>query len=582
VSEPVLPELPELPESLTVTYPTETSVLKISAYEQSESLEVARQLLKEVVYARNPQQHRISEAYPWKGFKLWWMYYEWIFVKYALVYSKYTTLFHALQTAKSIEIRVQQESLATLIEWYAYSLQIPTTRISQASRLGFLKQMLPALLKLVLSLLCLPALIWKAPRYGIFSSDFFSPQGKFDFRNKNIYQEWEARKSCFFECIRTLHPPRTMLSQFFKRARPVLYLEAVYTLLESLDQLVETRFPSWKRYGVLPFPALIALSVQRRSFWFVKAEILFLKQILTLISCRSMMIASLSPRTLRLMIACKLSDIKVVGIMHGVSMRSYVISEFMEEKSEDDYRMSNDIYGVWSEGWIDYFNRYSKVLNKNLLQVSGFLRYESPQSVDIHKHKDKRHPTKLNVLWVSEPLLDLKEALPYLEILVESEDISVIFKVRPNRDIIQEQLEAQRPDLLKKLRVLDCPIDEAFGIVDVVVGSNSTGVLDGLRYDKPIITFKTRKWGDYFDIVEYHQLEDIYAQDPQEFLRFVRQAPQRPQSVWRPLKHFFFDAQERNGGVWIVDQMQNFASQKRLPAHKRVRQTQEVLRKKGL
>ncbi|MEK7482917.1 MAG: hypothetical protein AABZ60_01155 [Planctomycetota bacterium] len=538
--------------------------LILSDFEQSESLEIANNLLRKIATSLDSRQQRISDLYSWKGFKLWWIYYEWIFVKYGLVYSKYQTLFQAFDDASSVQGYVAQESLRKLLEYEAYARNIPIAlKGAPPSIKVFLKQCLPACLKFGMTLLCLPFLLLLRPKLALFTSDFFSPQGSFDFRKKNIYHAFEERNLAFLECIRTLHSPQKLWSQFLKRKRPVIYLDAVLNILESFDQGMERFFPAWKQQGRLPFESLIALSVVRRRYWFNKGEILFLQILLTKIGVRSMMIASLSPRTLHLMIACKRASIKVVGIMHGVSMRTYVISEFMEAMESDYYALSNDVYGVWSEGWIDYFNRYSKVLNKKLLHVSGFLRYEPTQKIHSAKYQSFRHAEAINVLWVSEPLLEFKEAEPYLEALLKQNDFHVLFKVRPNRDIILETLRKQRPDLLEKMVVLDCPIDEAIVVSDVVVGSNSTGVLDGLRYDKPMITFKSRKWGDYFDIVDYHRLPHIYSESIEQLIEHIRNAKQIPAKHIQQLKHFFFDIHERDGGKWIVDRMQEFAQNPR-------------------
>lgn len=537
--------------------------LLIADFEQNESLAVANEFLKKVSTSRDICGRRISDKANWKGFKLWWIYYEWIFVKYGLVYSQYETLFSALDSAEELEISVQNESLRKLIQYYAYASGIKITKITKTPWLkNAIKQTVPALLKLFMSILCLPFLIWKHPKYALFTSDYFSPHGKFDFRKKNIYQEFSARQLRYVEFIRTLHPPSTLLRQFFKRRRPVLYLEAMLTIFSFLDDLAEFFQPAWKQNGKLPFETLVALSVVKRRFWRNKGEILFLKIMLQLLGVRTMMIASLSPRTLHLMVACKLTNVKVVGIMHGVSMRSYVISEFMENLESDYDQMSNDVYGVWSEGWIDYFNTYSKVLKKDRLQVSGFLRFEPLQKIDTQKYASFRKAHQLNVLWVSEPLLDFNEAEPYLEALLNDPTLHIIFKVRPNRDIVLETLREKRNDLLEKMTVMDCPIDEAIVISDVVVGSNSTGVLDALRYDKPIVTFKTRKWGDYFDLVSYHQIPNIYSENEEDFLNNIHRAHEIPKASLQKLKYFFFDIQERDGGKWIVDRMQEYANNK--------------------
>ena len=85
-------------------------------------------------------------------------------------------------------------------------------------------------------------------------------------------------------------------------------------------------------------------------------------------------------------------DIETIGIMHGLSQKEYAVQEFMESYCEDK-KIGCDIYGVWSNHYLEYFKKYCKVMNPQDIYYSGLLRpiknFDVTSFKKISRRKDK-------------------------------------------------------------------------------------------------------------------------------------------------------------------------------------------------
>jgi hypothetical protein len=98
---------------------------------------------------------------------------------------------------------------------------------------------------------------------------------------------------------------------------------------------------------------------------------------------------------------------------------------------------------------------------------------------------------------------------------------------------------------------------EAFAQSDVVVGSHSTGVIEALMSLKPPIFFSTAKWGDYFEVKQFNSIYHIFANTPEELVNYARESKNISKNSLRDLQNMYFGDPYRNGGKWVVDQLES-------------------------
>jgi hypothetical protein len=166
---------------------------------------------------------------------------------------------------------------------------------------------------------------------------------------------------------------------------------------------------------------------------------------------------------------------------------------------------------------------------------------------------------RIKVLFISEQLAVPEEVVPYLaELLEDKHGIDLYIKFRPYRDGFEMWLEEHRPELLSRIgteRIFRGDMKTAITTCDFVVGTHSTAVLEGLLYDRPFACFETKKWGDCFDLDNYHTEYTFYAKTPHELMESVRKSQSIPTDVLLTLQDRFFGDPYMNGSTWVVDQM---------------------------
>ncbi|PIP55972.1 MAG: hypothetical protein COX06_00370 [Candidatus Zambryskibacteria bacterium CG22_combo_CG10-13_8_21_14_all_42_17] len=251
--------------------------------------------------------------------------------------------------------------------------------------------------------------------------------------------------------------------------------------------------------------------------------------------------------------ACKLSKIPTVGILHGVPSKNYPVYDFMPE-FDGEKTLSVDKYGVWSLWWKEYYLKNSRAYRSNQMFVSGPMR--------PLQHTDSYIvPTgqSIKVLFASEQLASPKEILPYLVELMATKDISLYYKFRPYRDGFEEWLKINRPDILKRMdtsKIMRGSMAEAIAQCDVVVGSHTGGVLEALLQLKPMIFFLTKKWGDYFELKSFELGRSFIAENPQELLTLIRKSKDISEKTLKELQFHFFGDPYMNGSKWVVNEIE--------------------------
>ncbi|MBU3940853.1 MAG: DEAD/DEAH box helicase, partial [Nanoarchaeota archaeon] len=99
---------------------------------------------------------------------------------------------------------------------------------------------------------------------------------------------------------------------------------------------------------------------------------------------------------------------------------------------------------------------------KDQLWVSGSMR---PLEKELLSKINSEKKEKPRVLFISEQLAASQEVLPYLLALLERKEFELYLKFRPYRDGFERWLKKNRPDILKKVKIL--VLDEADRMLDM-------------------------------------------------------------------------------------------------------------------
>lgn len=497
---------------------------------------------------------KISKFINYQGYELWWMNYDALFEKFCIPYTKYRNLLLYLKDFK--EVYLFQPSWPDL---FRYFLESYGSRCHILGNFSFKKIMpvpLGIFIQFVLSMAFLPWLMVSRPRLMVLTGDKFDPPNDYDFRMKFIYEEVRKRKIPFVEFIRSLESWPVIFQHAWKRKRPVFYSTAVIEILQYFTRGLKESLPSFSS----PDPEeRFLFSVAAHAVSRVRGSILSIKLfkfILQLIGVRAAYATVGTSRIFHEVLACKLQGIKTVGIMHGATYQYHDVYDFMAG-FDGEKTLSVDRYGLWSDWWKDYYAQNSSAYRKDQLFVSGPMRpLKRTESLQNQPFRDF-----LRVLYISEEAAVPEEILPYILTLLEAKDIKLYFKFRPYRDGFELWLKKNRPEvynnILETAQVLRGTIEEAINLCDVVVGSNSTAVLEGLLQLKPFIYFLTNKWGEH-PAVKAAGLNFCFAQTPQSLLEHIRRSQEISREDLKKLQEQFFGNPYQNGSKWVVEQIEDF------------------------
>jgi len=239
--------------------------------------------------------------------------------------------------------------------------------------------------------------------------------------------------------------------------------------------------------------------------------------------------------------------------MHGLQQKDYAVYEFMESYNERK-KIGCDIYGVWSNHYLGYFQRYSKILNPNEIFYSGLLR--PIRNFDSKILFNKISSKKIKVLLISEPLISVLEIIPYLQCLLKHHDIEVAIKVRPMiKDIYYEEMLIKFPEI-KNLKVFDGKIEDVGRDFDVFIGSNSTAVIEASLFGKISILLNTKKFGDYFDMESLISGHSLLIKEPENLYQNIVERVNNEDTLETVIKiRSKFFGENKDGAQWVVEQL---------------------------
>jgi len=417
----------------------------------------------------------------------------------------------------------------------------------------------------VITTLSIPLLIIKRKPVLVCVNDKLEKGKDYDFRKQFIYEEFKEKDISFVECVRSLSSAKKILAHAWRRRRPIIYSEYTRTLGRFFSFVTGGRGRARRQFGnslicheedpEKRFHMLLAtqyLMTFYDDIWAIR----IMSVILKIIGIRTALITVVTERNFDTAVACKLNHIPTVGILHGAHTQTYNVYEFMPA-FDGEKKLSVDAYGVWSEWWRDFFVAHTHAYKPEQIFVSGPMRPLQKKDTTSHE-EDRKDDGKLKVLLVSEIVAVPEEVLPYLRALLEAPNISLYIKFRSQGDVFEDWLKNKHPYVLEALegRLLKGGMQEAIAMADVVVGSQSTGVIEAVLQDKPFVFFKTKKWGDYFNMKSFDFPCHFFAENESELLIFIQESKNIPVDILRHFRDMFFGDPYKNGSKWVVEQLE--------------------------
>lgn len=523
------------------------SFQKIDDFINAGNIQEASELLRDLSFLTDSNGQRISKFIKYEGFELWWMHYNTLMYKFCLPYTQYRLLLEHLKDYSMVYL--EAPPFPGLFQYFLDSCKCKYT-ITDKFRSGI---SIGILFQVGLSALFLIWLKIRNPKLLIWTSDLFDPPRDHDFRMRFIYEELRYKKINFVEFIRSMEPSIVVLQHAWKRKRPVIYSYAVVITMRGLANFfrkstkINTRGDFW---------SLVAADSLRNvtgDIWAIRV----LQFIIEFIGIRVAIIDSANNRNFHEVLACKLLSIDVIGIQHGASPGYYLASEFMPGFDGEKY-LSVDKYGLWSDWWKQHYIKHSRAYRPEQLYVAGLMRPLLEGDITNKQvNKLDKQDNAIKVLFVSEQLTPPVEAMLYLLRLINAKNIRVYIKFRPYSDSFEEWLKKNDPGVLSKVKILRGNIHNAIAECDVAVGAYSTAVLEAALQLKPLILFRTKKWGDCFELKSFDQNHCLFAEDPEELMVCINRSGKIPKEILKKLQERFFGNPYQNGSKWVVEQAQS-------------------------
>ncbi len=548
----------ESPHLYSSKYDVVLSGEELRKFVEPGSIYEATAMVEELSRLKMPDGKHITKYFTYKGYELWWMHENSIFLYFCLPYTQYRKLLEHLATYSKITL--YNPPYKSLFIYFLQSCGCQIKIIGKAKLINFPSLPLGIFVQMLLTLLSLPVLIVKKSFILVFIGDKLEKGRDYDFRMKFVYEGLRSKNLDFVEFVRSLESWKKVLKNAFLRMRPVIYSEPVSYLGLILSfitgesnrtkkqflSFVGSYQPPWEqfKFRISTHYLLTACG----DIWSIK----IIGKILTLIKVRAAFFSAAGERNMNTFLGCKTKSIETVGIMHGVHSRYYTMYDFMTG-FRGEKQLSVDRYGLWSEWWREYYLQHSNAYRSEQLFVSGPMRPLGRLT------KDSKSPSidgPIKVLFISEQIAVPEEVITYLEALLNEVEIDTTIVFRPYRDGFRNWLDEHRPDILKhpKLTILEggSGLQQAINQNEVTVGTMSTAVLEALFQCRVPIFFETKKWGDYYNL----KGSQFFAHDTDGLIEKIKNARRVSLNDLINLQKKYFGDPHKNGSKWVVDQLE--------------------------
>jgi len=517
------------------------SDLFLEDFLQQPNIKKARELTDQIFI----ENSEFINRYVYNDYKITWSWYDNVY-QIALDFISIKSLVNAIESSNPKEIKLLgiPRKYTRILEMYFVQLDVKVPK-----EYSFYKAFQEFLFNIILLFFTIISMAYfymrKRSNLAIRTEDLIFKETKSDFRLNHLYKKCIENNIQYIEFIRNTSIKRFFIN-VYKRKRFAIYYSSITYFVNLFSR--KTNFEK----DPSSFYESILFSFHQKNIVFIKS-IPFFEKILKIIKIDNFLLISFSSRSAHLAIAAKSLKIKVIGIMHGLSQKEYVVQEFIEPYDEEK-KMGCDVYGVWSPYYLDYFKKYSKLTKSEGFQYSGLLR---PISNTLLTNAFTRISNKkIKILLITEPVVSVTEIVPYLECLLKYVDIEIGIKVRPMvKDSYLEELRSQLP-LINNLQIYDGKIEDIGKDFDIFLGSNSTAVIEASLMGKLSLLIASNKFGDYFNIDTFMPGESILIKDNEKLYEKIihRVNNEKTLNTVSIIRDRFFGG-NKDGCQWIIDQI---------------------------
>ena len=517
-------------------------VLYIEDYVEISSVAEARKLTDRI-FSHNADFIAGSD---YKGYKVTWSWYSDVF-QFCIKYLEIERLTQAIDALDVQHLKIGNISpqYRKVLEVCFFNKKVVSSALEGGPLLS-IKQILFNTAALMFSMASILYFILRPGRnVATYTGDFVYKNTKSDFRLNHLYEKYKENNIQFIEFIRDTTIKNFFINTFKRKRFAIHYMSIIFFVDLLMKKTKYNKQPKDLYQSVL-------FEYYRANIVLTKST-LIIEQILKFLRVDKFVLISFSSRSAPLAIAAKSLGIKTIGIMHGLQQKDDAVYEFMQSYQESK-KIGCDIYGVWSEHYLEYFRKYSKISTKNSFQLSGLLR--PAKSINQSNTFERVSRDKIKVLLISEPLIVVSEIIPYLKCLLKGDNIEVGVKVRPMiKDIYYESMKLEFPEI-KDLKVYDGKIEDIVDSFDIFIGSNSTAIIEASLFGKISILLNTIKFGDYFDMDELIPSRQLLIRGPDllcKEIQFRIENESNLKTIDKTKYRFFGD--NKDGAQWVVDQL---------------------------
>lgn len=349
---------------------------------------------------------------------------------------------------------------------------------------------------LSISLLSLIYFSIRKPRILIYSVDVVVNPIRADIRIGKIYDYLRREKVPYGEFIHTIFNKKFFLN-FFKRKRPVFYLETIDFIFSFLKPFIKSGFSKINSEDI----DLFNFSDKEKDFvkWIIykystRAELAifkvsFLKKIIKIIKPSYLFAIDDSRYYYELLLAFNLAGIKTFSFQHGRFNR-YMVG-YINYEIPPRLCIVPDKTLVWNEYWKNKLLNLSPIFRfyKGRILVGGKPHFRTQIAGFIETIKDDL----ITILIPYEPLAYKEEITEYVKNFLNCPDVKVIFKLRKD---IPESAQVKNFDLdtfinNQRFEVKTDLSNQELEKIDIVAGTYSTLLYEMLEMGKSVLVLKT-------------------------------------------------------------------------------------------
>lgn len=411
-------------------------------------------------------------------------------------------------------------------------------------------------LQLYLTLKSLFASRNKKRDFMVHKGDFIDKKNFWDFRLAGFMLPLEKKKHYAHLLVRGFNSPKETLKNYKKRAKRGylgFYVEFIKTFFLNLEDLLRfITYPLSPKKTPLQRIRAHYMPIGKYSLEMQSRIICTLFKLLKL---KSIFIGSAAYRAVPEVLAASKANLKTIGMIHGAPIKNFNLWEYFDSFPKGTVPCPYTKYGVWSKPMKEYFETYSRFLSKECLEVSGYMRkYAAQNLADFEKM-----PEKPKILWVCEPSINPAEIIDYMKLLLKK-GYTVALSVRPMVvDTFFEGIKNNHPKVFKKLVVENAGIFDNAPKYDVVIGTHSTAVFDGLLFGKRCLFVNSHKWADTYDL--RNTFDKIFVEKKSDLLKKLYSLENIKPEYLHNLRDFYYNP-KLDGGKWVADHVLKWSKQK--------------------